>query len=366
MNVVLTSVLTVSGIAGGLALMLSIANRTIGNYGSKSIQINENKVLQVEGGNTLLSTLMDEGIFIPSACGGKGSCGYCKVKVVSGGGQILPTELGYVTPEEQKDAVRLACQCKVKEDLHIEIPENLFNVKQQVYTLSSGSLVTPTIRHLKLKLPAEETIDFKAGQYIQILAPIYKGNDEEVYRAYSVASSPNLKDGIELFIGYVEGGKCSTYVHQHLKENGKLTIIGPFGDFHYIHSDRPMILGAIGTGLAPIMSILRYMAEEGIDREVTFYFGARCLKDLYMMDELRAIEAKLPRFTLIPCLTRPEPEDNWTGELGRINIILEKRLENASLAEAYLCGSPAMVDAVSEVLRQKGMPEEQIYYDKFD
>lgn len=366
MNVILTSVLTVSGIAGGLALMLSIASRTIGNYGSKNVQINDSKVLTVEGGNTLLSTLMDEGIFIPSACGGKGSCGYCKVKVLSGGGQILPTELGYVSSEEQKEAVRLACQCKVKEDLHIEIPENLFNVKQQVYTLNSGVLATPTIKHLKLNLPLGQTIDFKAGQYIQILAPTYKGNDEEVYRAYSIASSPNQKDGIELFIGYVEGGKCSTYVHQHLKENGKLTIIGPFGDFHYLHSDRPMILGAIGTGLAPIMSILRYMAEEGIDREVSFYFGARTLKDLYMMDELRAIEATLPRFTLIPCLTRPDPEDNWTGELGRINVILEKRLENAHLAEAYLCGSPPMVDAVAEVLMQKGMPETQIYYDKFE
>lgn len=366
MNVVLTSVLTVSGIAGGLALLLSIANRTIGNYGSKTVQINDSKHLTVEGGGTLLATLMDEGIFIPSACGGKGSCGYCKVKVLSGGGQILPTELGYVTLEEQKDAVRLACQCKVKEDLHIEIPENLFNVKQQVYTLSSGEMVTPVIKHLKLKLPPSEVIDFKAGQYVQILAPVYKGNDEEVYRAYSIASSPNQKEGIELFIGYVEGGKCSTYIHQHLKENGKLTIIGPFGDFHYLHSDRPMIMAAIGTGLAPIMSILRYMAEEGIDREVSFYFGARCQRDLYMMEELRAIEAKLPRFTLIPCLTRPEPEDNWTGELGRVNLILEKRLENAHLAEAYLCGSPAMVDAVSEVLRAKGMPEAQIYYDKFE
>ncbi len=366
MEVIITQVLVVSGISGVLALLLSIANRTIANYGEKKLTINDEKQYTVDGGDTLLSTLISEEIFIPSACGGKGSCGYCKVHVQDGGGQFLPTEAGYVTPEEQKEGVRLSCQVKVKEDIRIEIPEELFNVRQYDYTVEKLDLVTPKIKHLRLTLPEDKEISFKPGQYIQILAPTYPGNDEEVYRAYSIASAPSDKKAIELFIGYVPEGICTTYIHQHLKLNDRLTIVGPFGDFYYHQNDREMYMVAVGTGMAPIMSILKHMRDEKVNRKVTFFFGARSGDDLYMMDVLKDIEKSLPNFTLKCCLSRPKEEDNWSGEKGRVTDLIDKYVENAAESEAYLCGSPKVIDSVVEKLHAKGMPEAHIYYDKFE
>ncbi len=366
MQSIMTQVLVVSGISGLLALLLSIANRTIANYGEQKLVINDEKEYSVEGGDTLLSTLISEEIFIPSACGGKGSCGYCKVHVSAGGGQFLPTEAGYVTPEEQEEGVRLSCQVKVKEEIHIRIPEELFNVRQYDYLVTKLNLVTPKILHLRLELTDDKEIEFKPGQYIQILAPMYPGNDEDVYRAYSIASAPSDKKAIELFIGYVPEGVATTYVHQHLRLDDRLTVIGPFGDFYYHHNDRDMYMVAVGTGMAPIMSILKYMRDEKIDRKVTFFFGARSGDDLYMMDTLKALEGEIPNFKLVCCLSRPRDEDQWAGDEGRVTDLIEKYVEDASTAEAYLCGSPKVIDAVVDRLSEKGMPEEHIYYDKFE
>jgi Na+-transporting NADH:ubiquinone oxidoreductase subunit F len=361
-----TTVLTISGITGALAFLLSLANKTIANYGDKKLLVNEEKEYIVDGGDTLLAALVDQEVYIPSACGGKGSCGYCKVVVTEGGGQILPTELGYVNPEEQEEGVRLSCQCKVKEDMKIEIPEELFNVKQYDYDIEFINSVTPKIKHLRLTLPKEAEINFKAGQYIQVLAPKYKGNKEEVYRAYSIASSPHEKHAIELFIGYVPQGVCTTYIHQHLKEDDQLTMVGPYGDFFYQDGDRKMIMVAIGTGMAPIMSILKYMRDEKIDREVEFYFGARTRDDLYMMEELTQLEKDLPRFKLITCLSRPTEQCNWTGEQGRVTDLIAKFLTDGENCEAYLCGSPVMIDSVIPALEQQNVPKEYILYDKFE
>ena len=361
-----TTVLTISGITGALAFLLSLANKTIANYGDKKLLVNEEKEYIVDGGDTLLAALVDQEVYIPSACGGKGSCGYCKVVVTEGGGQILPTELGYVNPEEQEEGVRLSCQCKVKEDMKIEIPEELFNVKQYDYDIEFINSVTPKIKHLRLTLPKEAEINFKAGQYIQVLAPKYKGNKEEVYRAYSIASSPHEKHAIELFIGYVPQGVCTTYIHQHLKEDDQLTMVGPYGDFFYQEGDRKMIMVAIGTGMAPIMSILKYMRDEKIDREVEFYFGARTRDDLYMMEELTQLEKELPRFKLITCLSRPTEQCNWTGEQGRVTDLIAKFLTDGENCEAYLCGSPVMIDSVIPALEKQNVPKEYILYDKFE
>lgn len=361
-----TTVLTISGMTGALAFLLSLANKTIANYGDKKLLVNEEKEYTVDGGDTLLSALLEQEVYIPSACGGKGSCGYCKVVVTEGGGQILPTELGYVKPEEQDQGVRLSCQCKVKEDMKIEIPEELFNVKQYEYNIEFIHSVTPKIKHLRLTLPEEAEINFKAGQYIQVLAPKYKGNKEEVYRAYSIASSPHEKHAVELFIGYVPQGVCTTYIHQHLKEEDTLTVVGPYGDFFYQDGDRKMIMVAIGTGMAPIMSILKYMRDEKIDREVEFYFGARTRDDLYMMEELIQLEKDLPRFKLITCLSRPTEQCNWTGEQGRVTDLISKFLTNGENCEAYLCGSPVMIDSVIPALEKQNVPKEYILYDKFE
>lgn len=366
MTDILKTVIIISGITGMLAYLLSLANKTIGNYGEKKMTINEEKEYIVDGGDTLLSALIDSEIFIPSACGGKGSCGYCKVTVSEGGGRFLPTESGYVTPDEQAEGVRLSCQLKVKEDIKIVIPEELFNVKQYDYNVEFINDVTPKIKHLRLTLPDNNEINFKPGQYIQVLTPKYKGNKEEVYRAYSIASSPNDRHAIELFVGLIPEGVCTTYIHQHLKVNDKLTIVGPYGDFYYRNSDREMVMVAIGTGMAPIMSILKYMSDEKIDRKVTFYFGARTRKDLYMIDELMALKESLPQFNLITCLSKPTEACKWDKDVGRVNDLIVKYLENGENCEAYLCGSPQMIDSVIPVLREKGLPEEYIFYDKFE
>lgn len=366
MNTMFTSILVITAIAGALAFLLSIANRTIGNYGTKTILLNDEKALSVEGGDTLLSTLMSQDIFIPSACGGKGSCGYCKVQVVEGGGPILATETGFVSPKEQQESYRLACQCKVKEDLKILIPKDLLSVKQYSYQVTALTDMTPTIKQVCLSLPPQQQMPFKPGQFIQIQTPIYKGSDEEVYRAYSVASSPEHTDRLELLIGYEPGGKCTTYVHQYLKTGDKLTVIGPYGDFYYHHSDKPMIFAAIGTGMAPILAIIRYMRSENIQRKATFFFGAKTSKDLFYLEELQELERAMPQFKFIPCLSRLEPDDIWHGEKGRVTDLIEKYVPQDTDSEAYLCGSPVMIDSVVTLLKAKGLPEEAIFYDKFE
>jgi Na+-transporting NADH:ubiquinone oxidoreductase subunit F len=366
MSNILTTVFAISLVTGSLALLLSVANRTIGNYGEKKLLINEEKEFTIDGGDSLLGALIEQEIFIPSACGGKGSCGYCKIAVQEGGGDILPTELGYVTEKEAAEGIRLSCQLKVKNDLKIEIPEELFNVKQYDYHVAMIKTVTDKIKHLRLQLPKDKTIEFKPGQYIQILTPVYKESDEEVYRAYSIASSPSIKNSIELTIGYVPEGVCTTYIHNYLKVNDKLTVVGPFGDFQYHHSDREMVMVAIGTGMAPILSILRYMRDNKIQRKGTFYFGARTRKDLFLTDELDEIVKDLPGIKVVYTLSRPTPECNWDGQVGRVNNLLDKKLNDCSNLEAYLCGSPLMIDAVLEVFNEKNFDSEHIYYDKFE
>jgi Na+-transporting NADH:ubiquinone oxidoreductase subunit F len=363
---ILRTVLIISSITGVLAYLLSLANKTIANYGEKNMTINGEKEYIVDGGDTLLTALVDNEIFIPSACGGKGSCGYCKVKVDSGGGRFLPTEAGYVTPTEQEEGIRLSCQLKVKEDIHIEIDEELFNVKQYDYDIAFIKDVTPKIKHIRATIPEGNEISFKPGQYIQILTPKYKGNREEVYRAYSIASGPQDNKALEMFIGYIPNGICTTYIHQHLKETDKLTIVGPYGDFYYQDTDRDMVMVAIGTGMAPIMSILKHLQANKIDRKVTFYFGARTRSDLYMIDELEALKKDIPRFKLITCLSRPTEACNWDGEQGRVTDLISKFLDNGSECEAYLCGSNKMIDSVTPLLKEKGIPEEFILYDKFE
>jgi Na+-transporting NADH:ubiquinone oxidoreductase subunit F len=363
---IIKTVLIISAITGILAYLLSLANKTIANYGEMKMTINEDNEYVVDGGDTLLTALIDNEIFIPSACGGKGSCGYCKVHVNEGGGRFLPTEAGYVSPQEQEEGVRLSCQLKVKEDIKIQIPEELFNVKQYDYDIEFIKDVTPKIKHIRALLPDDNEITFKPGQYAQILAPKYKGNREEVYRAYSIASAPKDNKALEFFIGYIPNGVCTTYIHQHLKATDKLTIVGPYGDFFYQDGDRDMVMVAIGTGMAPIMSILLHMKNEKIDRKVTFYFGARTREDLYMIEELEALKKDIPRFELITCLSRPTEACNWDGEKGRVTNLIEKFLNNGPECEAYLCGSPKMIDSVTPLLQEKGIPEEFIFYDKFE
>lgn len=366
MNEILTTTLAVTAVSAIFALLLTIADRTIGDYGEVQLLINNEKEFTVRGGSSLLSTLIEEKIFIPSACGGKGTCGYCKVTVHEGGGPVLATETPFLTKEEIETDVRLSCQCKVKENIKIEIPEELFNVKEYEVVLEEMEDMTDTIKRLRFRLPEGEEIKFKPGQFVQLMAPEYEGNDEEVYRAYSIASSAADKHHIELFIGYVPDGIATTYVHQHLKVGDTVKINGPYGDFYYQEdNDREMILVAVGTGIAPIISILNHMKENDIQRKAVFYFGAKTPDDLFLLDYFKDLEETLYDFKFIPTLSRVTEEHNWTGDKGRVNNALDTYLMDSENKEAYLCGNPPMIKSVIASLKAKGLDEELIYFDEF-
>jgi Na+-transporting NADH:ubiquinone oxidoreductase subunit F len=366
MSQLIISILVVSGIGALLALLIELADTFIADYGECQILVNQQKELKVEGGNPLLFSLQEEGIFIPSACGGKGTCAYCKVKVLEGGGPLLPTETPYLSAEELEANIRLSCQVKVRTDLVIEIPEELFLIKEFKVRVGSITNLTPYIKGLVLEILAPaDGITFKPGQYVQLEIPRYKLSMGPEFRAFSMASSPREHLKIELYIGLVEKGVVSTYVHDFLKEGDETVIRGPFGDFTYRDSDRDILLVATGTGLAPIMSILRFMQTEHIQRRTMLFFGTRIQEDLYCAEELKDMEKNLSAFTYIPTLSR-EPEDSsWEGERGRVTDLIRKHIpENAPL-DVYICGNADMVESCLALLKEKGIHKTQIYFDKF-
>src|SRR5699024_10775768 len=233
----------------------------------------------------------------------------------------------------------LSCQCKVKQDIKIGIPEELFNIKEFDSTVESIVDLTEIIKLIRVKLPEGEEIKFKPGQYIQLKAPLYEGNVEEVYRAYSIASSPSEKEYVDLVIGYVPEGIATTYVHHYLNEDDIVNINGPYGDFYYQDGDRDMLLVAVVTGVAPILSILNHMDENNIERKATFYFGAKTPGDLFMIDYFKELEERVYDFEFVPCLSRVTEEHNWDGFKGRVNNAIDEFVREDDDAEAYLCGS---------------------------
>jgi Na+-transporting NADH:ubiquinone oxidoreductase subunit F len=361
------SLLILSGIGALLALLLELADSYVADYGERHILINNEKDLVVKGGSPLLSTLGQEGIFIPSACGGKGTCAYCKVKIHEGGGPVLPTERPYLSPEEFETHVRLSCQVKVKEDLKIEIPEDLFLVKEFRVQVDRIEDLTPQIKGLHLTILApEEGITFKAGQYVQLEVPKYKLTKGAEFRAYSVSSDSHKHHELELVITRVEKGAVSTYVHDYLKQGQELRLMGPFGQFHLRDSDRDILLIGTGSGLAPLKSILHKIENEEIQRKTRLFFGARTRQDLFYQKELKRMEQALPHFTYVPTLSRPRQEDQWEGENGRVTNLIEKYVEDKADLDVYICGAPPMVESCVELLTQKGIPEERIFFDKFE
>ncbi|SET62105.1 Na+-transporting NADH:ubiquinone oxidoreductase subunit F [Natronincola peptidivorans] len=365
MSTILITVLIITGIATLLAFLLTFADAYIADYGECKIIVNKDEELVVEGGSSLLSSLTEHDIYLPSACGGKGSCGYCKCKINEGAGPVLPTELSYLTEEDVENNIRLTCQVKVKEDMYIEIPEDLLHAKKYTAVVETAKDLTPNIRFLKLKITDGQEIEFLAGQYVQLLAPPYPGNPDEVYRAYSIASSTTETNSIDLIIGYVPDGIVTTYVHKHLSEGDEVSFNGPFGDFYLNDSDKDAVLVAVSTGMAPIRSILYEMLHKEIDRNTVFYFGARTREDLFMLDEMEMFEESLPRFKFVPVLSRATEEDQWEGEEGRVTDLIEKYLEEGENKEAYLCGGAPMIKSTIEALVEKGFKEEMIYFDEF-
>jgi Na+-transporting NADH:ubiquinone oxidoreductase subunit F len=354
------------GVMTALAALLLVAERVLVNYGTCVIDVNKGaRRLEVTGGESLLASLKGEGIFVPSACGGRGTCAYCKLRIGAGGGPLAPTEAPLLTDEEIADGVRISCQVKVRNDLAIEIPEALFAIREYRGVVEGIRDLTHDIKQLRLRLVAPERIDFAAGQYIQLETPVYGDLAEPVYRAYSMSSPPDEPGAIELIIRRVPDGICTTWVFTLLAEGDEVTFNGPYGEFRLTDTDREMIWIAGGSGMAPFWSIVRDMKRRGLARKCTYFFGAVARRDLFLVDELRRLEEELDWFTFIPALSDPAPEDRWAGQTGLITEVVDRHVSDGSGLEAYLCGSPGMIDAAIEVLRAKGVAEDRTFFDKF-
>jgi Na+-transporting NADH:ubiquinone oxidoreductase subunit F len=360
------SVLVVSAIGAALAALLCISESFFRNYGPCEITVNNERKLDVEGGPNLLSVLTEEKIFIPSACGGRGTCGLCKLKVLEGAGPLLPTEEPFLTPEEKKSDVRLSCQVKVRNDLKIEIPPELFAIREYECRCTEIIDLTYDMKQFRLELVEPKKMDYIPGQYVQLLSPVYKKGVEEVYRAYSISSDPADKNAIELIVRLVPGGICTTYCFEYLKVGDAVKVNGPYGEFRLSDSDVPIVFIAGGSGMAPIKCILHYMKNTSNKRRATYYFGANKVKDLCLLDLMRSFESDLPNFKFVPVVAASAEDETWDGETGLVTEAVKRNVKNASQCEAYLCGSPGMIDAAIKVLLELGMSMEQIFYDKFE
>ncbi len=387
----------------GLILLLEAM---VVQKGDRTIIINddEEKSLTVAGGGTLLSTLVGNNILLPSACGGGGTCGMCRCKVETGGGDILPTELAHLSRTEQKENVRLACQLKVKNDLRIHIPEEIFHIRKYNATVVSNENVASFIKELVLKLDEGEHIEFKSGAYIQIDIPEYETafkdfniaeayrsvwdqfglwkhhikTEEPVFRAYSMANTPGeelLRFTIRIAPPppgageEVPPGIGSSYVF-HLKRGDRVVLSGPYGDFFIKETDREMCFIGGGAGMAPMRShIFHALDTLNTSRKVTFWYGARSLKEMFYDDEFKALSKRHENFDYHVALSEPQPEDQWTGMTGFIHqCLFEHYLKDhpdPTEIEYYLCGPPPMIDAVCAMLDDLGVAPDMIAFDKF-
>ncbi|NNF68227.1 MAG: NADH:ubiquinone reductase (Na(+)-transporting) subunit F [Acidimicrobiia bacterium] len=355
-------------------------------------------------GSTLLNTLAAEEIFIPSACGGGGTCGVCKVKVVDGGGALLPTEESHITRGEAREGWRLSCQVKVKQDCAIEVEEELFEVRRWRCKVRSNDNVATFIKELILELPEGDEVPFRAGGYIQIEAPPhvadysgfdisdeYRGDwdnfnmwrytsvvDEEVTRAYSMANYPEEEGIIMLNVRIasppprmpdVPPGVMSSYIFG-LKPGDEVDITGPFGEFYARETEKEMVFVGGGAGMAPMRShILDQFKRIKTDRKITFWYGARSMREAFYQEDFDKIQEENPNFTWHLALSEPQPEDNWTGSTGFIHQVLYdeymSKHPSPEDCEYYLCGPPLMIEATKQMLIDLGVEEKDIMLDDF-
>jgi Na+-transporting NADH:ubiquinone oxidoreductase subunit F len=404
-----------------LVFLLLFAQSYLVQSGPVKIIINgdEENPVEVAAGSTLLTTLSNQNMFLPSACGGGGTCAMCKCQVLDGGGDVLPTEVGHLSRQEQKESVRLACQVKVKQDMRIGIPEEIFGIKKWDCEVVSNYNVATFIKEFVVKLPDGETMDFDPGGYIQIdvpeitvdfktmdikpnpddpagpdkfkpdwdkfnLWPLKMVNDEPIFRAYSMANHPAEGNIIMLNIRIatppwdrakndwmaVNPGVCSSYVFSR-KPGDKVTISGPYGEFHINPTDREMIYIGGGAGMAPLRSHLFHLfhTEKTKHRKVSYWYGGRSKRELFYTDHFRKIEEEFPNFKYNIALSEPMEEDNWDGYQGFIHQVLyDNYLKNhpePDEIEFYFCGPPMMNAAVIKMLDDMGIPDENIRFDDF-
>lgn len=392
-----------------LVVTLLIAKAKLVPSGPVTIDINNENQLQVASGSTLLATLSNQKVFLPSACGGGGTCGMCRCQVEEGGGSILPTEVGFFTRKQIQEHWRLGCQVKVRSDMKISVPKEIFGIKKWECEVVSNRNVATYIKEFVVKLPEGESLDFLSGGYIQIDVPkinvsfsdmiieekfkddwdknnmfsLKMKNPEPIYRAYSMANHPAEGNIIMLNIRIatppwdrakntfmnVNPGICSSYIFSR-KPGDKVMISGPYGEFHIKHTNNEMIYIGGGAGMAPLRShIFHLFHTEKTNRKVSYWYGARSMREVFYEDEFRAIEKDFPNFTFNLALSEPLPEDNWTGYTGFIHqVVLDKYLANHSEPEEiefYLCGPPMMNEAVFKMLDELGVPKENIAFDDF-
>lgn len=363
---ILVTVLSLSTLATILAALVVLADYNLNNYGVCTININDGtRTLKVNGGASLLTSLAINKIFIPSACGGKATCGLCKVTLVESAGPVLPTEEPYLTDQEKQSGVRLACQLKVKHDLKISIPEEFFSVKQYRTKVLKITDLTHDIKEFQFKLLEPQDIGFKAGQYVQVDSKPYGTIADVVNRAYSISSMPSEKDIVELIVRLVPGGVCTTFMHEHVEVGDEITFAGPFGEFYLREGAEELIFIAGGSGLAPIRSLILDILQRDPSKKMQFFFGAVRKRDLYYVDFFRELAKKHPNFRYIPALSGATPEDAWDGEEGLITDVVARHVPDAQDKQAYLCGSPGMINACLKVLAKIGLSDEHIFYDKF-
>ena len=406
MTVIILGVAMFTAVILALIALLMAARSKLVATGDVTITINEDpdKALRVPAGGTLLAKLAESQIFIPSACGGKGACGVCEVVVKEGGGDLLPTETGYISRGEAKRGCRLACQVKVKGDMRIEIAPEVFSVRKWKCRVVSNRNVATFIKELKLALPEGEEVPFRAGGYVQIECPPHRlsfrdfaideafradwdkfdlwrfrsGCAETVTRAYSMANYP-MEKGILLFTiriafppGYKEDippGIMSSWVF-NLKEGDEVTVSGPFGEFFARETEAEMCFIGGGAGMAPMRShIFDQFHRLHTKRKATYWYGARSLKEAFYQDEFDAIAKANPNFTWHLALSEPLPEDNWTGYTGFIHqVLLERYLKDHPAPEDieyYMCGPGPMTKAVINMLLDLGVERENIMLDDF-
>lgn len=356
----LTPIIVLDIVAGLLAVVLVMANKLFVEYGDVAVDVNEGEEeLVVDGGSTLLQALTDNEIYLPSACGGQGSCGFCTAKVIEGGGPVLPTEEPILTREQLLNGVRLSCQVKLQKDMKVEIEEKYLKIEKFEAKVISTKDVTPSIKEIIFDLIEPEIIDFKAGQYVQVQVPT---NGDTVDRAYSIASEESVQDRVMLNVQLIEGGLGSTYLHE-LEEGDQVEFTGPFGDFYVQPSDAEIIGVAGGVGLAPLRSIVFSVLEKEIEREIWLFFGVRTLDDLYYHEDFQELAEKHENFNYVPALDSSQPE--WDGEVGLITEVMDDYLEEGENMEGYLCGPPPMMDATIDLLTEYGIDKEDILYDDF-
>lgn len=402
----LFGVVSFTGVVLLLVLVIIGARRQLVSTGDISIEINgdsDNTVVTASG-NKLLQTLADNKIFLSSACGGGGTCSQCKCQVLEGGGSILPTEESHFSLKERNEGWRLSCQVAVKNDLKIKIPEEVFGVKEWECEVISNDNVATFIKELVLKLPEGESVDFKAGGYVQLEAPSYKdlsykdfqiadeyhedwdrfkiwdnvaNNDESIIRAYSMANYPEEKGILKFNIrvaspppgSTVPPGLMSSWVFS-LKPGDKVRVFGPFGEFFAKETKSEMVFVGGGAGMAPMRAhIFDQLLRIHTDRKITFWYGARSLKEMFYVDEFDNLDAENDNFSWHVALSDPLPEDDWEGETGFIHqVLFDNYLKDHPApedCEFYLCGPPMMNKAVVDMLLNLGVEPENILLDDF-